>query len=163
MIFKPKTKKRFEVSRTERGTAMLEFGAILPIIVLMLISTIEIGNAINQFLTVSRISYEATRYAASLAGLEPGTTVLNETPPSAIPEFHAKVLARVSRLLQDYQFSALRARVEVSLIEPTGGATYRLAKVEVMVPVRPIIFDQYSWINLRASAWAPYLYLNSEI
>ena len=56
--------------RKERGAALVEMAVVFPLMVLVIVGTIEIGMAFKDYLTVSAASREGARIAA-LAGTDP--------------------------------------------------------------------------------------------
>ena len=142
-------------TRMERGTAILEFSAVLPLIVLMIVSVIEISNAVNQYLQVTRVSFEGARYGASLAGFESGSAS-DGTPNQLL------VQGRMRRLLNDYGLAAETAVIETALIPPSEASTFQLVEVSIEIPVRPVLFSQYATLRLRSASWAPHLFLEAQ-
>jgi Flp pilus assembly protein TadG len=47
--------------RSQRGHALIELSLMLPVLTMLLAGVIEVGNAINAFLTIQEASREAAR------------------------------------------------------------------------------------------------------
>src|SRR5689334_4871566 len=56
----------------EKGATMLECAIVLPFLAFMIVATYDLGGALNQYLSLTRVVYEGARYAATLPGLEVG-------------------------------------------------------------------------------------------
>jgi hypothetical protein len=74
-----KIKRRWSLRRrvtscqlSSAGQAVLEFAIVLPILVMILTSTFELGRALRMYLSLSRLAYEGARYASAQPGLEKG-------------------------------------------------------------------------------------------
>ena len=155
---------RIEFSRPdsrERGSTMLEFAALLPVVMTILVSVIEIGNAVNQYLQISRISYEGARFGAAIAGLETGTYQHSSTAQSV--RLQRTLQTRVLTLLDDYGYDTSQALLTTAREDVLGGGTFDAVSVRVSIPVRPILFRQYSSIQFNINSSAPYLFADDEI
>ena len=58
---------RIQAVPTERGTAMIEFAIALPVLLLLLFATAELGRMIGQYNTLTKAVRNGVRYAASTA------------------------------------------------------------------------------------------------
>lgn len=58
----------------QRGTAMVEFAIVAPLLLFLILATFEFGRMISQYNTLSKAVRDGARYAASTAGA--GTTGL---------------------------------------------------------------------------------------
>lgn len=54
-------------TRRQYGTAMLEFAIVAPLLVFLLLAIAEFGNALNQYITVTKAVRDGARYAAEEA------------------------------------------------------------------------------------------------
>lgn len=54
--------------RDQRGTAMIEFAIALPVLLLLMLFTAELGRLIMQYDTLTKAVRDGARYAASTAG-----------------------------------------------------------------------------------------------
>ena len=129
------------------GQALTEFTMILPVLFLMFMGVIDISRALNQYLMLSRIAYEGSRYAASTAGIE-----------SAFRQ--DRVRTRVQGLLRDQSLDT-GAVVIPNYVAFDAAAVDELQTNIVSVSIqKPFdsMFSMFSGINLRVEATAPYLY-----
>jgi len=67
------------VSRLQKGVAILEFTIALPLLLLLMLATVEFGRALSQYDTLTKAVRDSCRYVASKAAV--GTTsVVSVTP-----------------------------------------------------------------------------------
>jgi len=75
---------KYKLRDTEnRGLAMLEFTLIMPLILFMMFTIIELGTAVNQYLILSRIAYETARFAATQPNLKADQPYVSAYDPFA--------------------------------------------------------------------------------
>ena len=48
----------------ERGGVLVEMAITLPLLLMLLVFGVDFGRAINEYLSLSQVAYEASRYAA---------------------------------------------------------------------------------------------------
>jgi Flp pilus assembly protein TadG len=60
-------------SPRERGTSTLEIGLLLPVLLLLMMGTIECGNMLASWLTLQRAAQDGARFAATGQGDQEGT------------------------------------------------------------------------------------------
>lgn len=66
-------------ARRQRGTALVEFAIALPLLILLMLATAEIGRMLSNYNTLAKSVRDSARYVASKAAA--GTTrVVNITP-----------------------------------------------------------------------------------
>ena len=140
---------------------MLEFAALLPVVVTILISVVEIGNAVNQYLQISRISYEGARFGAAIAGLETGSFATADTSQNS-SRLQFTLQSRVRTLLTDYGYDTAQANIVTERADAVGPGSFDAVSVRVAIPVRPILFAQYAWIRFDIRSSAPYLFADDE-
>jgi hypothetical protein len=158
------------LAATSRGTALLEFTAVLPTLVLLLFGMMEVANAVNQYLVVNSICYEGVRYAISLPGLEEtpaGPVTQGQT--TALPQNHEKVQMRIIDLLLYHKFSTTvmtngvqttMPRLDyltTQLKEPALGSGTNIVEVRLSVPLQPLFMPFLSGVRLRVTSVGPYL------
>ena len=51
-------------ARDERGTAIVEFALVLPILLVIVLGTLDLGKAFNNWIDATHLANEAARYAA---------------------------------------------------------------------------------------------------
>ena len=52
-----------ELLGSSRGTTMVEFALIVPVLLLLLFGILDLGRALNAYVTMSNASREGARYA----------------------------------------------------------------------------------------------------
>src|SRR6266566_9303773 len=69
--------------RNERGTALVEFALVLPLLLVLLLGMIDVGKAVNYWNDETHLANEAARYAAVNKNPGPQSTlnqsILNQT------------------------------------------------------------------------------------
>ena len=95
----------------QRGAAILELAVVLPIFLILMAGTFEVGRALNQYLILTQVAYEGVRAGSQLAEVEPacfgaynyeGSNNPANNPGQLTPAqlSHVVVLDRVGYLLQ---------------------------------------------------------------
>lgn len=138
---------------------MLEFAFVLPMIVTLIIGTVELGRALVDYGTLTRVAYETARYAAAQPGLAQGCF---DAPVDPTRIIHISVHQKVERLMDRRQFGSSAYTLETSRARncpvdtaaPTGDNTVR---VRIEAQFEPI-FTVFPAINMSASAAAAYLH-----
>lgn len=69
--------------RTERGQSTVEMALMLPVLLLLLIGTVDVGIAVNAYVTVTSAAREATQYAIAHPTAAPSAIVWAATSRSA--------------------------------------------------------------------------------
>ena len=133
---------------SERGVAMLEFTLVAPLMALMIVATYDLGNALNQYLALSRVVYEGARYAATLPGLE----VTKVSGVDASTPNHNKVRDRVIDLLQRAGFDSSATSVQ------TENKTNLWVTVTVAKQYHSM-FGFFDSMTIQVSASGPFLSL----
>lgn len=141
---------------SEKGVAMLEFTLIAPLMVLLMIATYDLGNALNQYLSLSRIVYEGTRYAATLPGLEvTGANTTEYVAANADTMNHNKVRERVRNLLIKSGFNVSAATIR------TENQNNEWVKITVSEDYNSI-FGLFRTLPISVSASGPFLSLQPD-
>lgn len=65
--------------QSHRGTAMVEFAIVLPVLLLLMLATAELGRFISQYDTLTKSVRDGARYAASTAA-QGSTGIVSITP-----------------------------------------------------------------------------------
>lgn len=150
----------------ERGVAITEFLITFPFLLIMLAGVVDLGIALNRYYTINRIAYEATRFAASIPGLEPGTYGTNAaavgqsfTSPTA--PGHLQLRARVDLLLTRNGINPAQLPADYLSTERAApaGATRDQVSVRISIPFAalfPVVGDVLP--NLRTRVSGPYLF-----
>ena len=145
-------------AKNEHGQSMLELAIVLPVLLFLVMSIVETGRALNQYLELTHIVYEGARYAASLAGID-GAEVGGEGSPNQMKE---RVISRVEKLLELSGYPDDRTSVEVlyedNLLSGDGGAANSVSVGITLnfVPLFPVL----DGLSINVDATAPYLFKN---
>jgi|GEM_PF-5692394 len=123
----------------QRAAAVIEAAIVLPLLCIMIFGLVEIGGAINQYLRVSRLSYEIARISAGTDSGEFGGFSASPAPvinAAFIPqtEFQTKVHGLVA-LAEGLEITAVKISLEREAVSaevpcdvanqlPTGCQTY---------------------------------------
>jgi hypothetical protein len=133
----------------QRGVALLEFSLVAPILVIFVVSIVDLGRALNFYMYLTRLSYEGTRYASAITGLETGECI---TPLHSVScpgrPLHALVAARLQPLTTDGPVQPEAVLLRTTLFNstyPFPGLTGQDEVVEVIVraqfePIFPTLF-----------------------
>ena len=104
----------------DRGAALLEFTLVLPVLLLVLMAVLFVGNAINESIDETHLVSEAARYAA-----------VNQNPGSGTLQAFIKAQADTTSL----------QNATVCISFPTGTAN-------VGDPVQVTMSSVYNWIPI---------------
>ena len=132
---------------SERGSVMSEGAISLSALIILMIGVFDLGSALNQQLTVSRIAYEGARYGSSLAGLEQCTASCSSLP------LHGNIITRLRTLLTQSGFNPVQAQLVT-----TFNSTSREIMVSVSYPYRsvfPASFVNNTYSEVRSSHLFP--------
>lgn len=138
-----------------RGVAFIEFALVLPLVVFLFLSIIDTGQMINQYLSLTHISYEGARYGSTLAGLPPVPGATNDTSQAK----RDMIQERVITLLELSSMNHSEAAVQVLYVgaDAVAGTTQNTVEVAVTVPYHAV-FQIYDGLQITARATAPYLF-----
>lgn len=154
-----------------RGQAALEFAIVLPLVVFLLISTVDMGMMMNDYLKLTYISYEGARYAATLAGLaQQEGSEATETSERKINE----VKTRVLDLLKKNGFSDDSISIDVRYIPLNPDSQEGLPEDidpedignTVTITTRVSFkgyFPLFDGLPISATATAPYLFKDEDV
>lgn len=120
---RPTTRRAPQGRRTRRGAALVEFALTLPVLVLMLLGTIEFGNYFTQLAVVKNAARDAARFGSNQA-----TLVLAQTQSAAA--------ARI--VLSDVGFPCATGNacsVDASIVQAAG---MNFIQVDVVVPYEQV-------------------------
>lgn len=138
---------------SERGVAMVETCVVLPFLFFLIFATYELGAALNEYLTLTRVVYEGSRYAATIPGLEK----TDVTDPNSYygtgkvnPIYQTKVYDRVTDLVNRNGFDS--NSVTIKLYNEND------EKVSVSVDKEFVsIFGMFNGLRINVSASGPFL------
>lgn len=143
---------------SEEGNALVEFLFCFPFVLLVFISSIDLGRALNAYFGITRIVYEGARYAGQVGGLETGTfpTVASATAKPG----HLRVRSRVDNLMLKYNINpgVLPSTYLSTACIQTAGQRDSV-RVSVSVTFDPIFPLFQSMLGvLSTDATGPYLF-----
>lgn len=73
-----------ELLGSSRGTTMVEFALIVPVLLLLLVGILDLGRALNAYVTMSNASREGARYAMLHPTAAP-SAIASEVARRAVP------------------------------------------------------------------------------
>lgn len=150
------SKQKSETNSGERGVAFTELAIVLPPLMLLCAFVFDFGMAIDRYLTLTRISYEAARYGAQLGGLEALTFSQQNWDPLAVrPQIHEELHERIDQLVIANELALSNIRVVTSL--QTGAVPDFIVEVSITGDYQSF-FDQVGTIQLGVVSRAPFLY-----
>lgn len=139
----------------EKGTALLEFSLVLPIVLAALMGAYEFGVAAERYLALSRVVYEMGRFGAALPGLEEGT--FSDSDAAAIPSTQNLMWLRANQMLDGYNFLG-GTSIESEFVKSCPQGSLRLTLSHDHTPVFPILsVVGRSTIPMNVTIRAPYL------
>ena len=143
-----------------RGSACVEAAIVMPLLVMFMAGAMDFGRWFNDYMTVSRLAYEAARFGASLPELE--NCQNTEEKVCADTEVNHMVLKeRVLRMiaLKDSNRFVVGENGNVTIVTQkvaSSSGNRTTLKVDIVVPFEP----QFIKILTRVSSHveAPYLF-----
>lgn len=140
--------KLIKTKNNQSGTSFLEFAVGLPIILLLLMGTVDLGMAVNQYLAITRATYEGMRYGASLYNNQPGCK-----GPECLPEDQSntnlnEIDGRIKQILslQGYTNSSVTVK-STTWVDTQNGENheYNMLQATVEVPFQSTmpLFDLF--------------------
>jgi hypothetical protein len=66
----------------ERGSSLLEFAIIAPVLITMFLGLVDLGALLNDYMVLSQVAGEGVRSAGGRVGLEDGPGFKNLTDPN---------------------------------------------------------------------------------
>lgn len=136
----------------EKGTTFIECAIVLPFLAFMVVATYDLGGALNQYLSLTRVVYEGARYAATLPGLELG----EYTVVASNAQNQNHVRDRVVDLLRRSGFDPATFTVV-----RTKNDNNQWVSITLERPYQSM-FGFFNNMPIRVSASGPYLSLNSS-
>ena len=132
-----------------KGSVLLELSVSIPVLFMLLAGTVEIGRWLNSYYLATRITYEASRYASSVYGLEEGT----KSGP-----VKASVVDRIKTLISRYEVEGVSVSTAITLTRATKDVPSDEVTVSLVFPPPSPLFASIIAPNLKTSATATYLY-----
>jgi Flp pilus assembly protein TadG len=139
------------------GQAVLEFAIVLPILVMILTSTFELGRALRMYLSLSRLAYEGARYASAQPGLEKGCYGPFNTAPQ--PAKQKWVREVIDKLIVKHVAGQAPYVLETALSCDENGDFVDDNKVRVVISSQyEPMFVLFPMVPIRVMAIGAYLY-----
>ncbi len=128
--------------RENTGASMLEMAIALPVFLILLMGTVDLGLAIRQYLSVTRATYEGIRYGAGLYDNKIGCSG-PECPSGSVSNQNINFIeARVRQILtiQGYENADVTLKVEEKIdARNDSDYTYKIIKATIDVPFNAIL------------------------
>ena len=134
----------------EAGVAMSEFAIVLPTLLFVVFTAVDLGLAIDRYMTLSRVVYEGVRQGVSLPGLEGGVHTTGGDMPSVTGGLHGRIQQVMTRNGMDPLSAVITTNLE------TVGSSQRLS-VTVDFPFDRGLFGQLDGFTLSSEGMGPYL------
>ena len=154
---------------------------MLPVLLLLFVNIIDLGQVINRYLTLTQVAYEGARYGASLAGmatLDNQATATSEQKKQLVIDRINMLLEKVSLklladdLAQQPDLSVYQPQVTVAYFGTAGavvpaecGAMVNNSIcVVVRLPYNPYFrFPLWDRLPITVRANAPYLFKETDL
>lgn len=156
----------------EKGTAMMEFMVVVPLLLFLSLALFDCGRALNAYISVSQIAHEGVRRGSSTFALETGNFESNSpsascATPSKLPP---SVLTKQAMLQQNTQrlLAAQTLAIDKSdLCIESGRSISGGPGMEDTVYVRvetsfDSLFPFFNRIPIRVAASGPYLFADDS-
>ena len=146
----------------DRGGAIIEMAVTLPLLMFILFFSIDFGRVINEYLSLNQMAYEASRYAASITGLDdqvpaPGLTKI----PIASQDF----VERMTKILGSYayKFDPTYDLTHVNFTAEYDTATNEVhvemhKRVKLLLPIGKLGSGDDNDIPITVRVTGPYLF-----
>jgi Flp pilus assembly protein TadG len=134
--------------RNERGTALVEFALVLPLVLLLLLGMIDVGKAVNYWNDETHLANEAARYAAVNNSPDPNWAIApcNKACLSAKINTAIKNQSDTAELRQGGTQSISSHGVNVCIFFPNG--THPTGpKALAGEPVKVVVTATYNWLG----------------
>ena len=161
----------------ERGTAVLEFAAVLPVLLFIIAGSLECSRMVVDYLHITRTVYEGLRYAAGVPQLkECGSPGVANSCNFIRFTKHSEIRGRVAQLMEDlgYEQNLFGGELqpgEFSIItsydadfdDPTTVVVEELpvVTISVLVGYDPILLTFLKWgdggSTISITATGPYV------
>ena len=149
------------LARGERGQALVELSIVLPFLLFFMVFSVDLGRAVNEYLTLSKIAYETSRLAARTADVEilgapehVGGVALAQVPTA----FKLQVGAVLTR----YEVAAADVQVWTTFDPAERSVNIRVTKdVQLFSPIKFILGGAGGVLPVRAEISGPFLFPDS--
>jgi Flp pilus assembly protein TadG len=124
--------------RNERGTALVEFALVLPLVLVLLLGMIDVGKAVNYWNDETHLANEAARAAAVNNSPDPNWAATKNNPSYKI---NTAILNQAdSNELKTGGSSSIPSPMSVCIYFPSG--THNVGD-----PLKVVVKVQYNWLG----------------
>ena len=118
--------ERKAYSGSEHGSAFLDCLLIVPMLIMTVVATCDLGNALNHYIVLNRVANEGSRFALSLSGerQEPYSEVALRLAPEELVKQRVEDLLRHEGLNPN-AMQVTTASSKNNLVSVTLGVNYR--------------------------------------
>lgn len=131
--------------RSEFGGALAETSVIIPLSIFLLAGLVDLSSALNHFITLNHICYEASRVASDIPRLEDGD----------VGNVHNDLREKINSLLRSYNTEYYDAVVTTNFNKAADRVTVSISD-NYKIKLLPIGSGAY--IPLTATLESPYLF-----
>ncbi len=137
--------------KKQNGTAFVELGVLLPVLLLIFAMTIDLGRQYSRSTQLSAICYEGLRQMTQERGLEEGRYSESQAA-STSKSLHLKVQEKLRQLIE---MNRARIPLGVSIITEKSERNVKIELLTNYVPLMPLFGAS---VVVKASMVGPYLY-----
>lgn len=156
----------------EHGVALLEAVLIIPVLLLFIGGSIDLGTLIVRYVSASRFSYEGARFAAQVSGTTPTEAALacptesqfnfSGSDDSSDNQMMGQVCTRIKALMDgsNFDYNIERGGITFEALRPSNCSGISIAsrvKVTVALNWQPTLLTFLNIHQVSASTTAPYL------
>ena len=165
--------RKAKSDRSEAGVALIEATIVLPFLILFIMGIWDLGRALGDIMTASRIAFEGSRFAGSVPGLETPTVVATgitkgETTghitdaAAADVKTHQRVRDRISQILERYNIPSEDVNVSTQVVKDKSGA---VANNSVTINIQLRFRSTFPLLDqlipqIGATSTGPYMFTN---
>ena len=169
----PTRLRRSNSNRSEAGVALIEATIVLPFLILFIMGIWDLGRALGDIMTASRIAFEGSRFAGSVPGLETptavsGTVSKGETSGNIADAVatnvttHKRVRDRISQILARYNIPSEDVNVSTLVVKDKSGA---VANNSVTITIQLRFRSTFPLLDqlipqIGATSTGPYMFTN---
>lgn len=129
-----------DVRRKERGTSIVETAIVLPFLLMVFMAVVDLGVAINKYLSVTRATYEGIRHGIGLYGNSPGCRGPECSPDSMSTANLNAMDGRVKQILRLRGFPSANVTLESrKTVDQQTQKSYNLISITVQATHNPLL------------------------
>ncbi|SRR6266436_581394 len=123
--------------KCERGTQMIEFAFLLPVLVLLFAGTIEMGRMFSTYTTLQKSTEVGARYLSAILVQSDGTYLSTDTTSAK----NLIVCGKASDCTGQTPIAKNLTASNVTITSPGTGIGTRYVTVNVTYAYQPLVFD----------------------